>query len=209
MLDVPTLFERNPKTGKVLPLMTPLAASIITGWTAVEWLSGATVRVTVRSGEMVRLEVVRRPELKQISAGITRPWFREATSVGSDHWLFEAANSTDMSSAPDGEWEGEAVGEMIRNNPLGLEGHHIRFSDLFPFRQTVDPVLLPPEIGRTPVEYDDLRYWLQTTSSFLPEAAAGSPLNGVVWWYLDTPVAQIRARDFGSDRAPNPDYVGV
>lgn len=197
MIGVPTLFERNPRTRTLTKEYVPLNAARFHEWEAMERIPGAEVRVTVRNRQAVRLEVVKKPEPEQRAEGILIPWYRDAGDVGADHWLFDALRNTDLSQIPDGEWAGEAVGEKIMRNPLNLEGNTILFSSLFPWRESLPDAPIPPAVGRTPFGYDDLKLWLpQEESRYSP--AEGTPIDGVVWWWTDTPVAQIRTRDFGT-----------
>lgn len=206
MLDVPTLFEKNPRTKMVTDNYIPMTNANFHEWVAMERMPGADIRATVRRGEMVRLEVVQRPTNEQRERGILVPWYRDCIDKGADHWLFDAASNTDFSSVPDGDWGGEAVGEKIMHNPLQLEGHTILLSSLFPWRGSYDGLPVPPAIDRTPFQYDDLRYWLSQTESAYSKATA-VPLDGVVWWWHDAPVAQIRARDFGKTISKPPGEV--
>lgn len=161
-------------------------------------LPGADVRVTIRNSQAVRLEVVQRPSEDQMKEGILNPWYRDATDrnqMSSDYWLWAAVDKTDFSGVPDGEWAGEAVGEKIRNNILNLEGQKVYLSSLFPWRDTLDCDVIPPKIGRTPMDFQSLQYWITTTNSAInPD----SPLEGIIWWIADTPVASIRQRYFPS-----------
>lgn len=200
MLGVPTLFERNPRTNKVVDEYIPIRAAAMHKLVGMERMPGADVRLTVRNGTCVRLEVVAKPTREQRNVGILDPWYRDTADAGADHWLFEAVENTDLTSLPDGEWAGEAIGEKIMHNPLSIEGHTVVFSSLFPWRDHI-AAAVPPELGRTPLEFDDLRYWLGQTNSRYADRE-GIPIDGVVWWYEDTPIAQIRAKDFRNLRPP-------
>lgn len=151
----------------------------------------------------MRLEALQRPSRDQLAAGILMPWYRDAQDdSSSDYWLWKAARDTDISDLPNGEWAGEAIGENIGGNPFGLEDHSVILSSLFPWRELYESIT-PPEIGRTPLEFEDLCYWLLTEKS---RYNADASIEGVVWWLNDTPVAQVRTRDFPEIRhAPNPD----
>jgi len=196
MLDVPTLFEKNPRTKTVTNEYIPMNAANFHEWVAMERMPGADIRTTVRRGEVVRLEVVNKPSGEQRDRGIIVPWYRDCVDKGADHWLYDAAHNTDFSNVPDGEWSGEAVGEKIMHNPLNLEGHTILLSSLFPWQDNRSGLPVPPALGRTPFQYDDLRYWLSQTESTY-SATVAVPIDGVVWWWHDAPIAQIRARDYG------------
>lgn len=194
LINTPTLFERNPRTGKVVDQYIPRSGHFHQ-WTATEHLAGAEVRVTVVSGKPVRLEVVARPTLEQRTDGIELSWFKdvERAEDGPSYWLYESLDGSDFSQVPDGEWEGTAIGPGISRNPLGLEANSIVLTSLFPWRDVYTGVVLPPELGRTPMEYNDLKYWLETE----PSRFGDGPLDGILWWWYETPVAKIRQRDFG------------
>ena len=158
---------------------------------------GAPVRVTIRSGELVRLEGISRPDEEQQKRHITQPWYRDIAPGPRDPnwWLKLAADNTDFSAVPDGEWAGEAIGPSISRNPLNLEEHQVTLSSLFPWRNSLPGAPIPPELGRVPLDFEDLAYWLPTQrSSFTEETVA--PLEGIVWWWHETPVAMVRTRDF-------------
>jgi hypothetical protein len=204
MISVPTIFERHNTKRTVVENYVPLNAAHFHEWTAMERMPGADVRVTVRNSVAVRLEVVNKPTSDQKKMGIVEPWFRDCNNAGADYWLLRALENTDFSDVPDGEWEGEAVGDSIAKNPLQLEAQTILLSSLFPWREDHPEAPVPPALGRTPFEYADLRFWLSHTESIYA-GKAGVPIDGLVWWWNDTPVAQIRARDFGEalGRRPN------
>lgn len=206
MMDVPSLYEKNPRTRKLEDGLISISPSIIHNWTAMEMIPGADVRVTVRSHTPVRVEVSDKPNDDQKKAGITSPWYRDALRIGPDYWLWKAAEETDLSTVPDGEWAGQAIGESINRNSLDIEGHRIVFSSLFPWRETIHGVEIPPKLGRIPIEFDDLRFFLATTASTYPHSRReGIPLEGVVWWLHEQPIAQVRAKEFPQiTRAPNP-----
>lgn len=201
MISVPTLYERQPHSRLVTDVMHPVSANVILGWDSMEVLPGAPIRVTVRSGNCVRLEAIQKPD-EQLGKMGAEPWWRDTVGGdGPDFWLIDAMKTTDFSSAPDGEWEGVAVGDKIRRNLLGLEGRRVVLYDLFPYADKVDAHLVPPTLGRTPVDFDDLKYWLSTSRSHLEGARTGAPLYGVCWWWVDTPIAQISVRDFGQSNS--------
>lgn len=202
MIATPTLFERNPRTRHVGESYVPLDGGPMAEWEAMEWVSGADVRVTIRSGEAVRLEVVEKPGGDQRDRGIEVPWWRDCPMAGPGTWVHDAANSTDFTGIPDGEWEGVAVGEKINRNPLGLEGHRVFLASLFPWRDIVKSPCILPAVGRPPLGFEDLRFWLATTESRIEGVQA--PLDGVVWWWHETPVAKIRGRDFAGFANANP-----
>ncbi len=91
---------------------------------ATEKLDGTNVRLTVRSGTLVRLEKRRNPAKAQKAAGIVDGWYVDADAGSAeDRWIREAAENTDVAGWPDGEHSVEALGPRIQGNPLGLDRH--------------------------------------------------------------------------------------
>lgn len=200
MIGIPTLFQRHPRTGKLQKDYVNLGGLMFHEWVATEMVPGVDVRVTVRNTWPVRLEVIQRPDEDQRRSEIRLPWYRDAIpedddkAPSKDYWLWKALSNTDFSNVPDGEWSGEAVGHNIVKNPWNLEKQTIILDSLYPWKDHIDGFLpLPPEIGRTPVSYEDLRYYLDTETSYYSDSA---PMSGLIWWIHDTPVAQIRSADF-------------
>lgn len=206
MIGVPPLFEKDLRTRKFVDNMIPVTPLVAQEWVAMEMIPGADVRVTVRDHSVVRLEVVQKPSEKQRKVGIMMPWYRDAQEGGPDYWLHKAVQGTDVSGLPDGEWAGEAIGENINRNPLDIEGHRIVFSSVFPWREVMPDVEVPPVLGRVPIGFEDLRFWLATTTTKYPHCRTpGLPIDGVVLWYHETPMAQAKIKDFPKIvRAPNP-----
>mgnify|MGYP000231578678 CR=1 FL=1 len=190
---IPTLFRRNEKTGNV---EDEYVVSPSHDWEAFELVRGASVRVTTRSGEMVRLESLHRLTPEQRRAGIKTGWYREAGPVStSARWLWESAGATDLSFVPDGEWEGLAVGERIFDNYHLLEGHEVLLYDLIPWHASLGTTApIPPRLGRVPLDFNDLKDWMPLEMSrFAPR---GHSLWGIVWYSAGVPVATLEARDF-------------
>jgi hypothetical protein len=196
MDKIPSLFERS-KSGKISDRYSNDVLSPTLDWVATEKLDGANVRLTVRSGNLVRLEVRKNPSLKQKENGIYHPWYRDAASPEArdgDYWLWRAAENTPLHGVPDGEWSGEAVGPKIQGNPLELEKPVVYLFSLIPWRDSLaSSVLLPQVIDRVPLDYDSLSEWLPLASSSVnPDQS----IEGVVWWHFDEPVAKIKLKDF-------------
>lgn len=207
MIGVPSLYATDPRTRKLIDQVMPLPPRATLTWVGMEMMGGAEVRLTIRNHICVRVEAIRRPSAEQKLEGITTPWFMDVQRLEkAGYWLWFAVDGTDLSQVPDGEWIAEAIGENINNNPYGIEGHTVLFSSLFPWRESMPGVPVPPALEKTPVDYDDLRLWLATTPSSYEGAEGRSvPMAGVVWWLHETPYAQVRAKDFPPLlRAPNP-----
>ncbi|MGW8178408.1 MAG: RNA ligase family protein [bacterium] len=198
MNKIPTLFDRADD-GRLLDAYSRHLTTLPSDeWVATEKLDGANVRVTVRSGELVRLEARRNPTKNQKHDGIIEPWYRDASPEGEktpDFWLWDAARNTNYSGIPDGEWPAEAVGPKIQGNPLQLESHTLFFFSLLPWRDSIaSSVNLPTVFGRVPVDIDELHEWmLERHSGVNPRVG----IEGIVWWYFDDPVAKIKLKDYG------------
>jgi hypothetical protein len=141
------------------------------------------VRLTVRSGTVVRLEKRRNPSKAQKAAGIVDGWYVDADPDGpEDRWIREAADNTDVGGWPDGEHSVEALGPRIQGNPLGLERHLC-----VPFNLEV------PTYPDAPRGYGELRAWLAVLDS---RYAPGHPAEGVVFHHPDGRRAKIKRKDF-------------
>lgn len=196
MEKIATLFERG-RNGRVTDILSEHVLAPSLEWVATEKLDGANVRLTVRSGQLVRLEARRNPSKEQKEEGIIHPWYRDALPEGekhSDYWLWKAARNTLLLGVPDGEWGGEAVGPKIQGNPLQLEQHTVYLFSLLPWRDSLGSAIpIPPVIERAPLGYDELAEWLPSQRSQVnPDVG----IEGVVWWFFDEPVAKIKCKDF-------------
>lgn len=197
MDKIPTLFVRNQRTRKVEDEYAKGVMNPSPEWVATEKLNGINVRLTVRSGQLVRLEVRQVPSYRQRQEGITLPWYRDALpedNPGNDYWLWNAANNTNLKGVPDGEWAGEAVGPKIQRDSLALPSHRVFLFSLLPWRDTLDvSAPLPPTFERVPFDYEALLDWLPAQHSRVnPEVG----IEGIVWWFYDEPVAKIKVSDF-------------
>lgn len=192
MKKIPTIFERGDHRGdrKVFDKVTPGCEWVFNGeGMATEKLDGTNVRVTVRSGTMVRLEKRRNPTKAQKKAGIVEPWYVDASETdANDKWIFEAAAAfvfakTAITGWPDGEHCCEAVGPKIQGNPLGLDAHVC-----VPFN------LKPVEFEPPSRDYDAIRDFLKNGRSryvTIPVRA-----EGIVFHHPDGRRAKIKLKDF-------------
>jgi hypothetical protein len=183
MEKIPTIFERGDDF-KVLDKPRAECAWVFAGeGRATEKLDGMNVRLTIRSGQLVRVEKRRNPSKLQKQQGIIDGWYVDADELRKeDQWLFEAARSTSVQGLPDGEHSAEALGPSIQGNPLGLERHIC-----VPFNIEV-PIY--EDIPRT---YEGLRGAFRTLESrFSP----GHLAEGVVFHHPDGRRAKIKRKDF-------------
>lgn len=113
-------------------------------------------------------------------------WYGDVDQYGSeDKWIFDAAQSRDVSAWPDGEHSCEAVGPNIQGNPLGLE------------RNICVPFNLAIPIDQIPRSYDSLRDVLAHLESLY---SPGHPAEGIVFHHPDGRMAKIKRKDFNGVR---------
>jgi len=101
MKKISTIFDRNWETDrKINPKLIVdfnFAEAIAT-----EKLDGMNIRVTVRVGEVVRVEKRRNPTKIQKHKGMLNPWYVDAIAGNSqDKWIFDAVNNTNFSQTFD------------------------------------------------------------------------------------------------------------
>jgi hypothetical protein len=102
-----------------------------------------------------------------------------------DKYLWEAARNTDLSSIPDGEWSGEALGDKIMGatrESLGLEKHIVC---LFSLGQA-------PVFKDVPVDFQGLKDWLPKQMSKYGKCK----IEGIVWHCKDGQMFKIKTHDF-------------
>lgn len=183
MEKIPTLYERDDKF-KVTPKPKEDCAWVFDGQgMATEKLDGMNVRLTIRAGQMVRLEKRRNPSKVQKANGIKDGWYVDADEHGpEDKWLHEAARNTDVSDWPDGEHSSEALGPHIQGNPLGLEQ-----GLCLPFNMSA------PVYEDVPRSFDELKVYLATLDS---KFSPGHLAEGIVFHHPDGRRAKIKRKDF-------------
>lgn len=184
MDKIPTVFERD-EAFRVVNKVKPGCEWVLDGeGQATEKLDGANVRLTIRSGQCVRLEKRRNPTKRQKAAGIIDGWYVDADDSGpEDKWIYEAMQNTDVASWPDGEHSAEALGPRIQGNPLGLEAHCC-----MPFN------LNAPVYEALPRNFEALAEVLvELESKYAPSKLA----EGVVFHHPDGRRAKIKRKDFG------------
>lgn len=183
MEKIPTLFERDDRF-RVVDRPRADCTWVFEGeGVGTEKLDGSNVRLTVRSGEIVRVEKRRNPSKAQKQQGIVDGWYVD-TAEGSaeDKWILEAARNTDVSGWPDGEHSCEALGPRIQGNPLELEGHRC-----VPFNLRV------PAYENVPRSYKELQDFLAALDS---RFAPGHLAEGIVFHHPDGRRAKIKRKDF-------------
>jgi len=182
MEKIPTLFERDGHF-RVVDRPRAECAWVFDGeGNGTEKLDGTNVRLTVRSGQLVRVEKRRNPSKAQKQQGIVDGWYVDAVDPTEDRWILDSAQHTDVTEWTDGEHPCEALGPRIQGNPLGLDAHRC-----VPFNVAA-PVY--PEVPRT---YLGLQAYLTTLDS---KFAPGHPAEGIVFHHPDGRRAKIKRKDF-------------
>lgn len=206
MRKTPTIFDRDWEGNRgVVPrlLVSPGGAY------ATEKLDGTNVRVTVRSGTVVRLEKRRNPDKEQKARGITEPWYVDAAFPGAeDRYIHEALDATRarLSDVPDGEWSAEAIGPKIQGNPYELDEHRLIFFDrgrlpgdvCVPVLADVPPAPVrdwgDPRVGDSEAReyFDALRAYMDDARSAINRRVG---IEGIVWHGSDG-WAKLKRKDF-------------
>lgn len=181
MRKIKTIFKRDA-TRKVTNEWD-IDPSMLVGAVATEKLDGMNVRVTIRSGLVVRLEKRRNPDKIQKYKGIIEPWYVDTAISSEDKWLNDALTHTYFSKLPDGEWSGEAVGPNIQGNPLNLDTNRIVFF-------TLDQA---PVFENVPVTFEELKVWLPQQKS---KYGKDCGIEGIVWHCANGDMAKIKRKDF-------------
>jgi hypothetical protein len=183
MEKIPTIFQRGDDF-KVVDRPNVDCSWVFSGeGTATEKLDGTNVRLTIRSGTVVRVEKRRNPSKVQKKRGIIDGWYVDASEFSpEDKWIYEAVKGTVVSDWPDGEHSCEALGPKIQGNPLGLE-HHL----CVPFNLQI------PIFESVPRDYDGLReFMIKLESKYAP----GHSAEGIVFHHSDGRRAKIKRKDF-------------
>ena len=188
MEKIPTLFERDEHFRVVNRPRAECAWVFEGAGVGTEKLDGTNVRLTVRSGRLVRVEKRRNPSKLQKAQGIIDGWYVDTGPE--DKWILAAADNTDVKDWPDGEHPCEALGPRIQGNPLGLDDHVC-----VPFN------LAAPTITEVPRDYTDLWEFLDTLES---RYSPGHLAEGIVFHHPDGRRAKIKRKDF-----PRAQRVGV
>ncbi|HEY6176368.1 MAG TPA: hypothetical protein VIX73_18055 [Kofleriaceae bacterium] len=188
MEKIPTIFDRGDGF-KVIDQPRKGCEWVFAGeGSATEKVDGTNVRLTVRSGQVVRVEKRRNPSKLQKQQGIIDGWYVDADERGAeDKWIFEAVRGTDVQGWPDGEHSVEALGPSIQGNPLGLTRHLCA-----PFNLEI------PVYDEVPRSYDGLKRFLASLDS---RFAPGHLAEGIVFHHPDGRRAKIKRKDFAAGRA--------
>lgn len=184
MEKIPTIFDRDERF-RVQDRPRKGCEWVFAGeGRATEKLDGTNVRLTVRGGQVVRLEKRRNPTKLQKQQGVIDGWYVDADEHSKeDKWILEAMKATDVSGWPDGEHSAEALGPSIQGNVLGLEARRC-----VPFNLEI------PEYENVPRTFDALKRFLEKLES---KYSPGHLAEGIVFHHPDGRRAKIKRKDFG------------
>lgn len=183
MEKIPTIFDRG-EGFRVMNSPRKGCEWVFAGeGRATEKLDGTNIRITIRSGQVVRVEKRRNPSKMQKQQGIIDGWYVDTDEYGKeDKWILEAVRDTDTLGWPDGEHAAEAMGPKIQGNPLGLTEHIC-----VPFNLDV------PVFEDVPRTYDGLKDFLRNLESLY---SPGHIAEGIVFHHADGRRAKIKRKDF-------------
>ncbi len=187
MIKIPTLFRRDPLSGRVVNEVAPEAAWVAAGeGVAVRLWAG--VPCLVKGGRLYKER--RSGPLERQTTGVWAPVSRGLNSrKPEDEPYREAwARMCALKHVVQGTYE--LCGPEIRGNSEGLK-HHVLIPH-GPYRGAVD------EDGR-PVKHvlDDAPRTFAGLHAYLMDAG----IDGIVWHHPDGRMAKVRAADFGIARA--------
>ncbi|MBX9693433.1 MAG: RNA ligase family protein [Cyanobacteria bacterium] len=183
MEKIPTIFDRGSDFRVVNSVRKGCEWVFAGEGDATEKLDGMNIRLTIRTGKLVRVEKRRNPSKVQKAQGIIDGWYIDADEYGAeDKWLFEAARGTNLATWPDGEHPCEALGPNIQGNPLKLE-HHL----CVPFNLEI------PKFNHLKRDYESLREELARLESLY---SPGNLVEGIVFHHPDGRRAKIKRKDF-------------
>ena len=183
MEKIPTIFERG-EGFKVINRPRKECDWVFAGeGRATEKLDGTNCRITIRAGQVVRVEKRRNPSKLQKQQGIIDGWYVDADEYSTeDKWIFEAVRGTEVHGWPDGEHSVEALGPSIQGNALGLPKHLC-----VPFNLEI------PAYEEVPRSFDGLKAFLEKLDS---RFAPGHLAEGIVFHHPDGRRAKIKRKDF-------------
>ena len=189
MNKIETLFKRDSR----FKVMNEYNVNLSEHCIATEKVDGTNIRLTIRNGEVVRIEARKNPTKEQKKQGIINAWYRDV-KPDVDKWIIKAVNNRTYQSIPDGEWCAEAFGEHIQGNPLNVDGNVFIFS--------YEKELLKHKIDLLfDFDYQILKTELKNIDSKFGEGK----IEGIVYWsngFFDDmkPLAKIKVKDFPNDK---------
>lgn len=186
MRKIRTIFDRNWETNRKVNAKLAVDFNFEEA-IATEKLDGMNIRLTVRNGDIVRVEKRRNPSKSQKLNNILEPWYVDASAFESqDKWIFDAIRHTNFKETIDGEWSAEAIGKNIQGNPLKLDNNQVFIFSLPVWRSKII-------LQDVPSAFEDLKEFLRFGKSRIGNDAA---IEGIVWHHPDGNMVKIKRKDF-------------
>jgi hypothetical protein len=183
MNKIKTIFKRDLQTRKVINEKD--VNLYFENIFATEKINGTNIRVTIRSGVYVRIEVRNNPTKIQKQEGILNPWYRDANIIN-DKWVIKAVENTDFFNIEDGEWSGEAYGKKIQGNDLELNNQKVF---LFSHNKTLESIILYD----CPIKYNEIKEYLINKKSVIGDGL----IEGIVYYNNKyEAIGKIKLKDF-------------
>ncbi len=154
MQKIETIFDRG-NDFKATPKVRNGTEWVFAGeGVATEKVDGTSVRLTVVSGKVLRVEKRRNPTREEKSVGAEPGYIDASRQDPADKHIFRAVDGTDTHDWPSGSWPCEAIGPKIQGNPLGLAT-----PTCYPFS------FKPTFVENVPRSYDGLREFFKNFDS--------------------------------------------
>lgn len=187
MEKIQTIFDRDWEGNRKCIDKYIADPKVLEFCVATEKVDGMNIRLTIRSGQIMRVEKRRNPTKQQKVEGITTPWYVDADqNSNQDKWLFDAVENTGFTKMLDGQWSAEAYGKNIQGNPLNMEGNKVFVFSLW---QHKDLAVLKD----VPITFDGVKEYLLTAkSTFNPDCG----IEGIVWHSGHNEMFKIKKKDF-------------
>ncbi len=186
MRKIKTIFDRNWETNRKVNATLAVDFNFEEA-IATEKLDGTNIRLTIRQGEVVRVEKRRNPTKLQKEKGIVSPWYVDADAYDSrDKWIYDAVKHTDCSQVPDGAWSGEAIGKNIQGNPLALDHNWVFLFSLPDWRARIT-------LADAPHSYAELLDYLKHKKSLIGNDCL---MEGIIWHHPNGDMVKIKRKDF-------------
>ncbi len=187
MKKIKTIFHRDWEGNRKVIDKLAVEEDLLRSCFATEKIDGMNIRLTMRSGIVVRVEKRRNPNKKQKKMGITEPWYVDALRTDTrDKWIFDAVDKTSLVHLPDGAWSAEAFGKNIQGNPLELVDNTI-----FVFGCPTE--LAKIKMEGVPTNFEALKAFLLTAKSHFNKEVN---MEGIVWHNVKGDKFKIKRKDF-------------
>ena len=187
MRKIKTIFQRDWDGSRKVTNELSINMEQLRSCFATEKIDGTNIRVTMRSGTVVRVEKRKNPSKIQKQKGIVEPWYVDARREDTqDKWIFNAIDNTDLSHIPDGAWSAEAFGKNIQGNPLKLDKNMVF---VFDYPTELEKI----QLEKVPLDYEGLKNFLENARSYFNPSCQ---IEGIVWHNSQGDRFKIKRKDF-------------